>query len=72
MENGYNVWSFNGKLIHKVIKDRFFQFLWRPRPPTLLTKEKQEVKISIYYLFINLISIYLLHSKAFERIFIPI
>jgi translation initiation factor 3 subunit B len=22
-------------------KDKFFQFLWRPRPPTLLSKEKQ-------------------------------
>lgn len=22
-------------------KDKFFQFLWRPRPPTLLSKDKQ-------------------------------
>ena len=42
MENGYNVWSFQGKLIHKVLKDRFYQFLWRPRPPSLLSKEKEE------------------------------
>jgi len=42
MENGYNIWSFQGKLIHKVLKDRFCQFLWRPRPPTLLSKEKEE------------------------------
>jgi len=42
MENGYNIWSFQGKLIHKVLKDRFYQFLWRPRPPTMLTKEKEE------------------------------
>jgi translation initiation factor 3 subunit B len=42
MENGYNIWSFQGKLIHKVLKDRFYQFSWRPRPPTLLPKEKEE------------------------------
>ena len=43
MENGYNIWSFQGKLIHKMLKDRFYQFLWRPRPPSLLSKEKEEV-----------------------------
>mmetsp|Transcript_11158 Transcript_11158/g.16863 ORF Transcript_11158/g.16863 Transcript_11158/m.16863 type:complete len:692 (-) Transcript_11158:98-2173(-) len=41
MENGYNIWTFQGKLIHKVLKDRFYQFAWRPRPPTLLSKEKE-------------------------------
>lgn len=26
----------------KQIQDRFKQFIWRPRPPTLLTKEQQK------------------------------
>eukprot|EP00897_Mesotaenium_endlicherianum_P005996 jgi/Mesen1/5424/ME000027S04793 len=40
MENGYNVWSFNGKLLYRIPRDRFTQFLWRPRPPSLLPPEK--------------------------------
>ncbi|KAL8162186.1 hypothetical protein V2J09_013675 [Rumex salicifolius] len=42
MENGYNVWSFNGKLLYRILKDHFFQFQWRPRPPSLLPAEKEE------------------------------
>ncbi|OMO65967.1 hypothetical protein COLO4_30887 [Corchorus olitorius] len=42
MENGFNIWSFNGKLLYRVMKDHFFQFLWRPRPPSVLTREKEE------------------------------
>mmetsp|Transcript_3940 Transcript_3940/g.10930 ORF Transcript_3940/g.10930 Transcript_3940/m.10930 type:complete len:684 (+) Transcript_3940:77-2128(+) len=42
MENGYNIWSFQGKLIHKVLKDRFYQFEWRPRPPSLLSEEREQ------------------------------
>ncbi|KAH7574014.1 hypothetical protein JRO89_XS03G0240100 [Xanthoceras sorbifolium] len=42
MENGFNVWSFNGKLLYRTLKDHFFQFLWRPRPPSFLTPEKEE------------------------------
>ncbi|XP_057807553.1 eukaryotic translation initiation factor 3 subunit B-like isoform X1 [Salvia miltiorrhiza] len=42
MENGFNVWSFNGKLLYRILKDHFFQFLWRPRPPSFLTAEKEE------------------------------
>eukprot|EP00249_Psilotum_nudum_P011425 c23165_g1_i2 orf=444-2627(-) len=42
MENGFNIWSFNGKLIYRLPRDRFFQFLWRPRPPSLLSPEKEE------------------------------
>ena len=25
MENGFNIWSFNGKLLYRVLKDHFFQ-----------------------------------------------
>ncbi|XP_023007597.1 eukaryotic translation initiation factor 3 subunit B-like isoform X1 [Cucurbita maxima] len=42
MENGFNIWSFNGKLLYRVLKDHFFQFAWRPRPPSLLSAEKEE------------------------------
>eukprot|EP00899_Mesostigma_viride_P013900 jgi/Mesvir1/22510/Mv18538-RA.2 len=40
MENGFNIYSYHGKLLYKVRRDRFYQFLWRPRPPTLLSPEK--------------------------------
>ncbi|KAL6906358.1 hypothetical protein ACP4OV_003959 [Aristida adscensionis] len=42
MENGFQIWSFNGKHLYKVSKDHFYQFMWRPRPPSLLTPEKEE------------------------------
>ncbi|GFZ00756.1 eukaryotic translation initiation factor 3B-2 [Actinidia rufa] len=42
MENGFNIWSFNGKLLYRIMKDHFFQFLWRPRPPSFLSPEKEE------------------------------
>ncbi|KAJ3692030.1 hypothetical protein LUZ60_012380 [Juncus effusus] len=42
MENGFHIWSFNGKLLYRIPKDHFFQFLWRPRPPTLLTPEQED------------------------------
>lgn len=41
MENGYAIWDFRGQEIVKYIQDRFKQFIWRPRPPTLLPKERQ-------------------------------
>ncbi len=42
MENGYAIWDFRGQELEKHILDRFKQFLWRPRPPSLLTKEQQK------------------------------
>ncbi|KAF8379127.1 hypothetical protein HHK36_028556 [Tetracentron sinense] len=42
MENGFNIWSFNGKLLYRIPRDHFFQFLWRPRPPSFLTAEKED------------------------------
>ena len=41
LENGYAIWDFRGQELEKHILDRFKQFLWRPRPRTLLTKEQQ-------------------------------
>jgi translation initiation factor 3 subunit B len=41
IENGYAIWDFRGQEIEKRLLDRFKQFLWRPRPPSLLTKEQK-------------------------------
>ncbi|KAF8591896.1 translation initiation factor eIF-3b [Ramaria rubella] len=41
LENGYAIWDFKGQELEKHILDRFKQFLWRPRPRTLLNKEQQ-------------------------------
>lgn len=41
MENGYIMWSFLGQQLYKVNKDRFFQFLWRPRMPLSLGEERE-------------------------------
>jgi len=40
LDTGYHLYSFSGKPLYKVLKDRFLQFLWRPRPPTLLPQDK--------------------------------
>jgi translation initiation factor 3 subunit B len=41
MENGYHMYDFKGTLLREEHIDRFKQLLWRPRPPTLLSKEEQ-------------------------------
>jgi len=40
LENGYNLYSFQGKLLRHVLKEKFYQLLWRPRPPSLLTDDR--------------------------------
>lgn len=35
MENGFNVWSFNGKLLYRILKDHFFQV----SPPIILMNQ---------------------------------
>ncbi|KAF2454974.1 eukaryotic translation initiation factor 3 subunit B [Lineolata rhizophorae] len=42
MENGYHIYDFKGNLLREEHIDRFKQFLWRPRPPTMLSKEEQK------------------------------
>ncbi|XP_060560213.1 eukaryotic translation initiation factor 3 subunit B-like [Ruditapes philippinarum] len=45
VDNGYWLWSFQGRLLQKQQLDRFCQLLWRPRPPTLLPIEEiKEIK----------------------------
>ena len=40
MENGYTIWSLQGQPLDQLTKEKFYQFLWRPRPPTLLSDEE--------------------------------
>jgi len=42
LDTGYNLYTFSGRLILKVLKDRFSQFLWRPRPQNLLSPAQIE------------------------------
>jgi len=42
LETGYNLYSFQGKLLKRVLRDKFYQLLWRPRPPSLLPSERQK------------------------------
>lgn len=49
---GYWIWSFQGKILKRVNLDKFAQILWRPRPPTLHSEDKQkEIKKNLkkYY-----------------------
>ncbi|KAI9843208.1 MAG: Translation initiation factor 3 subunit b [Sclerophora amabilis] len=43
MENGYHLYNFRGSQLREEHIERFKQFLWRPRPPSLLSKEEQKV-----------------------------
>jgi len=40
LDNGFTIWTFQGKPLCHVPKDKFYQFLWRPRPPSLLANER--------------------------------
>ncbi|KHO01555.1 eukaryotic translation initiation factor 3 [Metarhizium album ARSEF 1941] len=42
MENGYHIYDFKGEALREEPIDKFKQFQWRPRPPTLLTKDEQK------------------------------
>mmetsp|Transcript_39693 Transcript_39693/g.112613 ORF Transcript_39693/g.112613 Transcript_39693/m.112613 type:complete len:705 (-) Transcript_39693:127-2241(-) len=42
MENGFNMWAFNGKLLYRIMRDQFFQFSWRPRHSSLLSIEQEQ------------------------------
>ncbi|PHH70468.1 hypothetical protein CDD80_5995 [Ophiocordyceps camponoti-rufipedis] len=42
MENGYHLYDFKGEALREEPMEKFKQFQWRPRPPTLLTKEEQK------------------------------
>ena len=40
MDNGYVLWSFQGEKLLEVSKESFYQFLWRPRPKSVLSAAK--------------------------------
>ena len=40
-ENGFHIWSFDGRLLQKIYVDTLSQFKWRPRPPSVLSKEDE-------------------------------
>lgn len=45
VDNGYWIWTFQGRILKRVNLNQFNQLLWRPRPPTLLTSEQiKEIK----------------------------
>ena len=48
VDNAYWLWNFQGKILKRSTVDKFCQLIWRPRPPTLLTKEGlKEIKKNI-------------------------
>jgi translation initiation factor 3 subunit B len=42
MENGYHLYDFKGEQLREEPVEKFKQWIWRPRPPSLLTKEEQK------------------------------
>jgi translation initiation factor 3 subunit B len=41
-ENGFNMWSSHGRPLGHTKQDKFYQLLWRPRPPSLLSEAKEK------------------------------
>lgn len=41
-DNGYCIWDMKGELITKQNQPKFYTFIWRPRPASLLSAEKQK------------------------------
>merc|ERR1719310_1756183 len=39
VDNAYWMWNFQGKILKRANVDKFCQLTWRPRPPSLLTKD---------------------------------
>ena len=48
VDNGYNIWSFQGKLLQRHSITQFCQMLWRPRPPTLLSDDQVTVCLTSF------------------------
>ena len=42
MENGYHLYDFKGELLREEHIEKFKQLSWRPRPPTMLSREEQK------------------------------
>jgi len=41
MEAGYALWTFQGRQVHKVQKEKLFHIAWRPHPPSMLSEKQQ-------------------------------
>lgn len=41
MEAGYALWTFQGRQVHKVQKEKLFHIAWRPHPPSMLSDKQQ-------------------------------
>lgn len=42
MENGYHLYDFKGELLREEHIEKIKQLSWRPRPPTLLSRDEQK------------------------------
>lgn len=43
MDNGYILWTFQGKQLHQTSFETFYQFQWRPRPSLLTKSQKNKI-----------------------------
>jgi translation initiation factor 3 subunit B len=56
-EDGFNVYTFQGKLLNRVKREKLYQFAWRPRPKDLLSAEERR----------NVIKNLRKYEKGFEK-----
>ena len=42
IEHGYHLYDFKGELLREEHIDKLKQFLWRPRPPSMLSRDAQK------------------------------
>lgn len=60
-DNGYYMWSFQGKVVKRVMLKNFIQYSWRPRPPVLLNEQQlKNVK--------NTLKKYYAHFEKVDRV----
>lgn len=53
LENGYILWTFQGKEMYRSIGKKFYEFVWRPRMKSLLTEEHRKDIINNLKQFID-------------------
>merc|ERR1712061_214785 len=42
MEAGYAIWTFQGRQLFRQQKEKLWQVMWRPHPPSLLSAKRQK------------------------------
>eukprot|EP00616_Rhizochromulina_sp_CCMP1243_P008729 CAMPEP_0118962468 /NCGR_PEP_ID=MMETSP1173-20130426/799_1 /TAXON_ID=1034831 /ORGANISM="Rhizochromulina marina cf, Strain CCMP1243" /LENGTH=706 /DNA_ID=CAMNT_0006910737 /DNA_START=45 /DNA_END=2165 /DNA_ORIENTATION=- len=42
MDNGFKLWTFQGEMFYEKSREKFYQFMWRPRPESLLTPQQKK------------------------------